>query len=69
MVAAAIWLIIGILILNILFAWQVKEVGIVKSKRAKILILIPPVAFIILTVWSFYELFKRFFSKYFKSEE
>jgi hypothetical protein len=69
MVFAIIWLIVCILIWNILFAWQVKEVRIVKSKRAKILILIPPVAFIILIVWAFYELFKKFSSNYFKSEE
>ena len=69
MTTAVIWLIISVLVMNTIFAMMAKEVRIVKSKRVKILLLIPPVAVITLAVWAYYELFKRFFSKYFKSEE
>jgi len=69
MTTPVILIIVSVLIMNTVFAMMAKAARIVKSKRAKILLLIPPFAIIILGVWAYYELFKRFFFDYFKSEE
>lgn len=58
MTTAVIWLIISVLIMSTIFAMMAKEARIAKSKRIKILLLIPPLPLLFLQYGLFMDYLK-----------